>query len=83
MAKMELPAEIKKLSFEDALEQLEKIVDGLETGEGKLDQAIQSYERGALLKRHCEAKLKEAQAKIDKIVEAADGSLDTAPAGIE
>ncbi|MFP6745407.1 MAG: exodeoxyribonuclease VII small subunit [Alphaproteobacteria bacterium] len=83
MAKTELPAEIKKLSFEDALEQLEKIVDGLETGEGALDDAIQSYERGALLKRHCEAKLKEAQAKIDKIVEAADGSLDTAPAGIE
>ena len=83
MAKTELPAEIKKLSFEDALEQLEKIVDGLETGEGALDDAIQSYERGALLKRHCEAKLKEAQAKIDKIVEAADGSLNTAPAGIE
>ena len=82
MAKTELPAEIKKLSFEDALEQLEKIVDGLETGEGALDDAIQSYERGALLKRHCEAKLKEAQAKIDKIVEAADGSLNTAPAGI-
>lgn len=83
MAKTELPAEIKKLSFEEALEQLEKIVDCLETGEGALDDAIQSYERGALLKRHCEAKLKEAQAKIDKIVEAADGSLDTAPAGIE
>lgn len=83
MAKTELPAEIKKLSFEEALEQLEVIVDGLETGEGKLDEAIQSYERGALLKRHCEAKLKEAQAKIDKIVEAADGSLDTEPADIE
>ena len=47
MAKTELPAEIKKLSFEDALEQLEKIVDGLETGEGALDDAIQSYARGA------------------------------------
>jgi exodeoxyribonuclease VII small subunit len=83
MAKTELPADIKKLSFEDALEQLEEIVGELETGQGKLDEAIQSYERGALLKRHCEDKLKEAQAKIDKIVEAADGSLDTAPAGIE
>ena len=83
MAKTELPADIKKLSFEDALEQLEVIVDGLETGQGKLDEAIQSYERGALLKRHCEAKLKDAQAKIDKIVEAADGSLDTEPADIE
>jgi exodeoxyribonuclease VII small subunit len=83
MAKTELPADIKKLSFENALEQLEDIVGELETGQGKLDEAIQSYERGALLKRHCEDKLKEAQAKIDKIVEAADGSLDTAPADIE
>ena len=83
MAKTELPADIKKLSFENALEQLEDIVGELETGQGKLDEAIQSYVRGALLKRHCEDKLKEAQAKIDKIVEAADGSLDTAPADIE
>ena len=81
MAKTELPADIKKLSFEDALEQLEGIVGELETGQGKLDEAIKAYERGALLKRHCEAKLKEAQARIDKIVEAADGSLDTEPAG--
>ena len=83
MAKTELPADIKKLSFEDALAQLEEIVGELETGQGKLDEAIQSYERGALLKRHCADKLKEAQAKIDKIVEAADGSLDSEPAGIE
>ena len=83
MAKTELPADIKKLSFEDALEQLEGIVGELETGQGKLDQAIKAYERGALLKRHCEAKLKEAQAKIEKIVEAADGSLDAAPVEIE
>ena len=76
MAKTELPAEIKKLSFEDALEQLEKIVDGLETGEGKLDQAIQSYERGALLKRHCEAKLKEAQAGLTTLEEKAEAFPD-------
>ena len=81
MAKTELPADIRKLSFEDALEQLEGIVSELETGQGKLDEAIKAYERGALLKRHCEAKLHEAQARIDKIVEAADGSLDTEPAG--
>ncbi len=80
MAKTELPADIRKLSFEDALEQLEDIVSELETGQGKLDQAIKAYERGALLKRHCEAKLKEAQARIDKIVEAADGSLEAEPA---
>ncbi|MFP6730351.1 MAG: exodeoxyribonuclease VII small subunit [Alphaproteobacteria bacterium] len=79
MAKTELPAEIAKLSFEDALEQLETIVGELETGQAKLDDAINFYERGALLKRHCEAKLKTAQAKIDRIVEAADGALGTEP----
>ena len=81
MAKTELPPDIVKLSFEEALEQLEAIVGELETGQGKLDEAIVAYERGALLKRHCEAKLKEAQAKIDRIVEAADGALVAEPAG--
>lgn len=61
------------------LAELEDIVGGLETGQAKLDEAIKSYERGALLKRHCEAKLKQAQAKIDRIVEAADGALGTEP----
>ncbi len=79
MAKTDLPSDIAKLSFEDALAELEDIVGGLETGQAKLDEAIKSYERGALLKRHCEAKLKQAQAKIDRIVEAADGALETEP----
>ncbi len=79
MAKTDLPSDIAKLSFEDALAELEDIVGGLETGQAKLDEAIKAYERGALLKRHCEAKLKQAQAKIDRIVEAADGALGTEP----
>ncbi len=79
MAKTELPPEIAALSFEDALAQLEDIVGQLETGQAKLDQAISSYERGALLKRHCEDKLKQAQARIDRIVEAADGAIETEP----
>ena len=53
MADSKLSAEIAKLSFEDALAELEQIVRRLEGGAGKLDEAIQSYERGALLKRHC------------------------------
>ena len=77
MAKTELPPEIAGLSFEDALAQLEDIVGQLETGQAKLDEAIASYERGALLKRHCEDKLKQAQARIDRIVEAADGAIET------
>ncbi len=79
MAKTELTPEIAGLSFEDALAQLEDIVGQLETGQAKLDDAIASYERGALLKRHCEDKLKQAQARIDRIVEAADGAIGTEP----
>ena len=75
-----VPADIAGLSFEQALEQLEEIVKKLESGQGKLDEAIESYERGAALKRHCEAKLKEAQQKVDKIVMASDGSPGLEPA---
>jgi len=67
------PGEIARMSFEEALEELKGIVERLEKGEGKLDEAIDSYERGAALKRHCEAKLREAQEKIDRIVQGADG----------
>jgi exodeoxyribonuclease VII small subunit len=78
-----LPPDIAQMSFEDALQELEQIVKRLETGSGKLNEAIQSYERGALLKRHCEAKLREAQARIDRIVIGADGSPRTEPASLE
>ena len=79
MAQEALPPDIAKLSFEDALAELEKIVRTLEDGRGKLEDSIKAYERGALLKRHCEAKLKEAQAKVDKIVIGADGKPGTTP----
>jgi exodeoxyribonuclease VII small subunit len=62
-----IPADIATMSFEDALAELEKIVRQIEDGRGKLDDAISAYERGVALKRHCESKLKEAQAKIEKI----------------
>ncbi len=80
MANGDVPAEIAGLSFEQALEQLEEIVKKLESGQGKLDEAIESYERGAALKRHCEAKLKEAQQKVEKIVMTSDGSPRLEPA---
>jgi len=68
-------ADLSKLSFEDALVELEKIVRGLEGGQQKLEEAIGAYERGALLRRHCEAKLAEAEARVQAIVAAADGAL--------
>ena len=68
-------ADLANLSFEDALAELEKIVRGLEGGQQKLEDAIGAYERGALLRRHCEAKLAEAEARVQAIVAAADGTL--------
>ncbi len=83
MSDSKIPADIKKLSFEDALEEMEDIVRRLESGEVMLDEAIDSYARGANLKKHCQAKLKEAQAKIDKIVLSPDGGIGSEPAGLD
>jgi exodeoxyribonuclease VII small subunit len=74
-----LPPDIVKLSFEEAMIELEKLVRQLEDGKAKLDDAIGAYERGALLKRHCENKLREAQAKIERITVDADGKASTSP----
>jgi exodeoxyribonuclease VII small subunit len=68
------------LSFEDALAELERIVKGLEGGQQKLADAIGAYERGAQLRRHCEAKLLEAEARVQAIVERSDGGLSLRPA---
>ena len=73
-------ADIKKLSFESALSELEDIVRELETGRGALDDAISAYARGAFLKSHCETKLKDAQTRIDKIVLGAEGKVSSEPA---
>jgi exodeoxyribonuclease VII small subunit len=62
---------------------LEQIVRRLESGSGKLDDAIAAYERGALLKRHCEAKLREAQSRVDKIVIGADGKPSAVPVSLD
>ncbi len=83
MAEATLPPDIARMSFEDALQELEQIVRRLEGGTGKLDEAIAAYERGALLKRHCEAKLREAQARVDKIVIAPDGTPKTEPTSLD
>ena len=73
--KSTLPADVVAMSFEDALAELERIVKGLEGGQQKLEDAIGAYERGAALRAHCEAKLAEADARVQAIVAAADGSL--------
>ena len=77
------PTDIAKMSFEDALEELEDIVRTLEGGKGRLEDAITAYERGAKLKAHCEKKLKAAQAKVEKISLGADGEAVAESADIE
>jgi exodeoxyribonuclease VII small subunit len=74
-----IPADIAALNFEDALAELEKLVKQLEDGKAKLDDSIKAYERGSLLKRHCEAKLRDAQAKIEQISISADGVISSKP----
>ncbi len=71
--------EIKTMSFEDALRELEGIVEKLERGDAPLEESITIYQRGAALKAHCESKLKDAQLKVEKIVIDASGQASTAP----
>lgn len=75
----EAGVDVTALSFEDALAELEGIVRRLEEGTAKLDEAISAYERGIVLKRHCEAKLQEAQSRVEKIVVGAHGGITAEP----
>lgn len=74
LAAMTEPApDIASLSFEDALRALEDIVRKLESGEVPLDATITLYERGEALRRHCQARLDAAQARIERVVAGAEG----------
>lgn len=68
---------VEEMSFEQALAELETIVRTLEQGSAPLDQSIELYQRGDSLKRHCEARLKAAQMRIEQIALGPDGQ----PAG--
>jgi len=69
---------VKTLSFEEAMSQLEKIVDALDSGDVSLEKSIDIYEQGAALQRHCEDKLKQAEMRVQKIVAGADGKAKAA-----
>jgi exodeoxyribonuclease VII, small subunit len=71
--------DVSQLSFEDALKRLEEIVRALEKGEAPLDRSIELYQEGDRLKRHCEARLKDAQARIEQIAFGSDGK----PSGLK
>ncbi len=69
----------QNMSFEEALKELESIVKKIDSGEETLDAAIQAFERGSELKKHCQAKLDEAKLKIEKIIQTAEGKISSEP----
>lgn len=72
-------SDIEKLSFEEAMRELEATVGKLETGEATLEESIALYERGAALRKHCETRLRQAEERVEKITLAANGQ----PSGTE
>ncbi|WP_417456818.1 exodeoxyribonuclease VII small subunit [Kordiimonas sp.] len=76
--------DLEAMSFEQAMGALEQVVAKLESGNASLEQSIELYTRGTALKAHCEAKLKDAQAKIEKItLDSAGNAAGTAPLDVE
>ena len=79
--KQSIPKDIAAMSFEAALKELESVVQKLEGGQVSLEDSIDMYTRGTMLKQHCEARLTDAQTRIEKVV-IAGGSVVTEPANI-
>ena len=69
--------ELEKLTFEEAMKELELLVDSLDKGDISLDQAIAAYDRGSQLKDHCQKKLNEAKMKVETIQ--SSDNIDTVP----
>ena len=70
---------VSEMSFEEAMAALEQVVNQLERGEVALEESIALYERGAALKAHCEAKLKDAEEKVELIRAAEGRAIGTTP----
>ena len=77
-------ADVNKLSFEKAIEELESIVKRLEEGKVPLEESVAIYERGEALKQRCEELLRQAEARVEKITLDAQGKpTGTAPLDVE
>jgi exodeoxyribonuclease VII small subunit len=72
-------ADIKEMTFERALKELESIVSRLERGDVELEESIAIYERGEVLRNHCDQLLRQAEAKVEKLTIGGDGT----PKGLE
>ena len=76
--------DVRKLSFERAMEELESIVTRLEGGKVPLEESVAIYERGESLKRRCEELLRQAEARVDRITTDADGqAVGTEPLDVQ
>ncbi|ABD86713.1 exodeoxyribonuclease VII small subunit [Rhodopseudomonas palustris] len=76
--------DVKKLTFEHAIEELESIVKRLEDGKVPLEESVAIYERGEALKRRCEELLRTAEARVDKITTDSSGAVTgTTPLDVE
>jgi exodeoxyribonuclease VII small subunit len=82
-AEAELAADVAGMTFEQALGELERIVQELERGQLDLDAAIKAYERGSRLKAHCTTKLREAQLRVERISLAGNGEPSTEPVELD
>lgn len=69
----DVPADVKTMPFERAIDELETIIKRLEEGKVPLDESVKIYERGEALKRRCEELLKAAEARVEKITTDASG----------
>ena len=77
-------APVSEMSFEDAMKELETVVNRLESGDVPLEDSIKLYERGAALKAHCQKKLAEAEEKVAQITLDGDGNpTGTAPVDVK
>ena len=65
---------VEELSFEEAMAELERVVSQLESGDAPLDTSIALYERGEALRKHCDKRLKDAELRVEKIIQGADGA---------
>jgi exodeoxyribonuclease VII small subunit len=84
MTATETAADTTGLTFEKALAELESIVQRLEQGKVDLEESITIYERGEALKKHCQALLERAEARIEKITVGPDGqATGTTPLDVE
>ena len=66
---------LEKMTFEEAMKELEILVDSLDKGDVSLDEAIAAYDRGSQLKDHCQKKLNEAKMKVETIQSSGDSKV--------